>query len=120
MLRVKSRASDPVLRLVKTTSSRSAATTISFSYPAYPYPGFPRYAVAFDSEFVANKLSYLPFGFRKKVIHFELGHQLLPLGERFQFATGILTQRWERSCMKNDQLSIVLFGEREAIINTIF
>ena len=55
-------------------------------HSAQRYSGFPCDTVAFNREFFANKVSYFAFGFRKKVIQFELRHQLVALIVKFPIA----------------------------------
>ena len=78
-----------------------------------PCPGFPRDAATFSAERGPDKLPHAAFGFREKLIRFELGQQLRPLIVRLHFTASVLAQPGKQRRMENNQLSTIFFSQRE-------
>ena len=75
-----------------------------------PCPGFPRDAATFSAERGTDKLPHAVFGFREKLIRFELGQPLRPLIVRLHFITRVLAQTGKPRRMENNQLSTVFLA----------
>jgi hypothetical protein len=65
-----------------------------------PCPGFPHDAATFSAERGTDKLPHAVFGFREKLIRFELGQQLRPLIVRLHFTASVLAQTGKQCRME--------------------